>query len=175
MNTSNSGKRRAGFWDYNKGGTYFVTFCTFGKICVLGKVENSEIVLSESGKLVKETIHLLTKKYPKVQMESYVIMPNHVHLILSILEGNHITMNPEKEEGKGGFLGSKNTMGQNGLGQIIRYLKGKSTFEIRKSDKKFRWQANYHDHIIRNSEEHNRIKEYVESNPANWSVDRFCR
>ena len=73
----------------------------------------------------------------------------------------------------GGITGKHNPMLGTGLGRIIRWYKGRVTFESRKIDPLFAWQARYHDHIIRNDERYQRIKKYIINNPANWPDDKF--
>ena len=73
----------------------------------------------------------------------------------------------------GGITGKHNPMLGTGLGRIIRWYKGRVTFESRKIDPLFAWQARYYDHIIRNDESYQRIKKYIINNPANWPDDKF--
>jgi putative transposase len=174
MSKSISGKRRAAFWNYTENGVYFITICTFGRSCVFGKVEGSFVELTRHGEIVKSTILLLAKKYPHVKIDSFVVMPNHIHMVIGFSLNGQLGNVEKIEESKGVIVG-RSSMSNPGIGQIIRYLKGKSTFEIRQFDKKFRWQANYYDHIIRDNDEMLRIISYIESNPSKWSADRFCR
>nr|WP_311196069.1 transposase [Antarcticibacterium sp. 1MA-6-2] len=59
------------------------------------------------------------------------------------------------------------------LSKIIRWYKGRTTFEIRKIDPNFSWQSRFHDHIIRNDQSFHRISEYIKNNPSNWKEDKL--
>jgi putative transposase len=73
----------------------------------------------------------------------------------------------------GGFAGNKNPMLHENLSRIIRWYKGIGAFESRKLCPDFKWQPRFHDHIIRNDAEYQRINDYIENNPANWERDKF--
>jgi hypothetical protein len=68
-------------YDYSASGEYFVTVCTLGRVCCLGDMEGDEVCLSPKGKLISEILGLLPLKYPGVQMEEWVVMPNHWHAV----------------------------------------------------------------------------------------------
>jgi REP element-mobilizing transposase RayT len=73
----------------------------------------------------------------------------------------------------GGFSGDKNPMIGNSISKIIRWYKGRCSFECRKINPNFGWQSRFHDHIIRNSESFENIQHYIEQNPLKWDEDRF--
>ena len=79
---------------------------------------------------------------------------------------------PGKEE-IGGFAGENNPMLADNISRIIRWYKGRCTFEMRKNNPNFEWHSRFHDHIIRNSESFERIQNYIEENPARWEEDKF--
>ena len=74
----------------------------------------------------------------------------------------------------GGFAGTKNPMSDVNLARIIRWYKGRTTFECRKKQLTFAWQRDYYEHIVRNNDDYFRIVEYITNNPAKWHEDRFC-
>jgi hypothetical protein len=74
---------------------------------------------------------------------------------------------------RGGFAGEKNPMLQDNLSRILRWYKGRCSFEIRKKNLDFQWQSLFYDHIIRNTIAFCRISEYIENNPSNWKEDTF--
>ncbi len=78
--------------------------------------------------------------------------------------------NPEKP---GGFAGNKNPMFHNNISRIIRWYKGRCSFEIHKIDTDFAWQPLFHDHIIRDPGEFYQIRNYINNNPALWDNDKF--
>jgi len=73
----------------------------------------------------------------------------------------------------GGFAGNKNPMFHENISRIIRWYKGRCSFEIRKIHSEFEWQSRFHDHIIRNDESFQKISNYITNNPANWREDKF--
>ena len=73
----------------------------------------------------------------------------------------------------GGFSGDKNPMIGNSISKIIRWYKGRCSFECRKINPNFGWQSRFHDHIIRNSRSFDNIQDYIEQNPLKWDEDRF--
>ena len=132
-------------WDYSNSAHYFVTICTENRECFLGEIHNKEMTLSESG----------------------VVMPNHFHMILTITQSTESTTKVLSDNDNtyymGGFAGDKNPLLNKNLGHIIHWFKGRCTYEIRKRGFSFQWQANYHDHIIRNSDEYFSIYQYIHS------------
>jgi putative transposase len=81
---------------------------------------------------------------------------------------------PEKD-GIGGFSGENNPMLSDNISRIIRWYKGRCTFEMRKINPNFGWHPRFYDHIIRNSESFERIQNYIEENPARWEEDKFYK
>ncbi|MBK7849604.1 MAG: transposase [Bacteroidetes bacterium] len=81
--------------------------------------------------------------------------------------------NSESTKKIGGITGDKNPMIHNNISRIIRWYKGRSTFEMRKINPHFAWQPRFHDHIIRNQFAFDRIQKYIANNPLNWKEDRF--
>jgi REP element-mobilizing transposase RayT len=91
---------------------------------------------------------------------------------------NRDSCNPDISEiikNKGGITGNHNPMLQENISRIIRWYKGKCSFEMRKINPDFKWLPRFHDHIIRNSAEFERIQNYIGQNPAKWSADKFYK
>ena len=76
---------------------------------------------------------------------------------------------------RGGFAGHKNPMLDESLSTIIRWYKGRCSFEFRKMRPDFNWQSRFHDHIIRNDAEYQLVNDYIETNPLNWEKDKFYK
>lgn len=148
-------------YDYTQNGAYFVTVCAkeheeiFGTIPDVGAVVNRPIQpeLSEIGKIIENEISMLQNIRTNVFVDHYVIMPNHVHMIITIDNGR-LTTAPTKETT---------------LSEIIRLWKRAVSKQIGFSP----WQKSFHDHVIRGEKDYNRIAEYVEYNPARWEDDCF--
>ena len=107
--------------------------------------------LSENGGIVNKWLTKIPEKYDMVVIENYVIMPNHIHIVLSVAESGRENPAPT-------------------IGSIVGYFKYQTTKEI---DAPGFWQRSYHDHIIRNEVDYLRIWEYVDENPARWAEDRY--
>jgi len=82
------------------------------------------------------------------------------------------TVPTEKNE-RGGITGDKNPMFYENISRIVRWYKGVCTFECHKIQPNFRWQARFHDHIIRDAQSFENIQHYIETNPLNWGKDKF--
>lgn len=87
--------------------------------------------------------------------------------------------NPPPQESipppQGGFAGGKNPMVNENISRILRWYKGRCSYEIHKTNAEFAWQSRFHDHIIRNELEYRRIVNYIINNPANWEEDEFSK
>lgn len=162
------GTLRAQWWNYGWNASYEVTINTsFSKNHFFGEVVNKQMNLSDIGIITENAINLISEKFPYAKPDVYVVMPNHVHLIIRInkpynncsLVINHQT---------GGFAGYKNPMLNDNLSRIIRWLKGRVTFESRKIDPNFAWQRNYYERIIQTPVAYHFMTEYIIDNPANW-------
>ena len=141
--------RLEGF-DYSNDGVYFLTICTADKKCTLGHIagenENAVTVLSDRGLLVRTAIERISEWYPFAKVEQYVIMPNHVHLLLALRNARL------------------------SVSVIVSYMKSYVTRNAGETV----WQKSFYDHIVRNAEEYERISGYISQNPANWRRDSFA-
>ena len=149
-------------FDYSSNGAYFVTICTKNRECVFGNVINGEMKLSDRGKIVEQCWDDLPNHYLNCILDTFVIMPNHVHGII-------IIDNPVEA----GFKPASTNKKHHGLFEIIRAFKTFSSRKINQIQKSFyfRWQRDYYEHVIRNDEELNRVREYIINNPVQWELD----
>jgi REP element-mobilizing transposase RayT len=169
-------------YDYASEGAYFITICTFMKEKQFGKVDDGRMILDECGEIVREE-WLITKDIrPNIELGQYVIMPNHFHGILFIVENMG-------RKSRGGMVGAGGVRGvsqysptgvpslrstSQTIGAIIRGFKGAATKRIniiRKLPNIPVWQRNYYEHVIRNREDLGRIRKYIVENPINWKTD----
>ena len=146
-------------YDYSSSGMYFVTVSTHNRISLFGKVVEGAMRLNRLGTIVEEAWYELRSHYPCVHLDSFVVMPNHVHGIIILTEK---TSSREKSTKR------------HSLSEVIRAFK---TFSARKinqlrNKKESVWQRNYYEHIIRNEESRGQIREYIETNPQRWHLDR---
>ncbi|MFH1319932.1 MAG: transposase [Bacteroidota bacterium] len=212
-------------WDYANPGFYFVTICIKNRECILGRIENDEMLLSEAGKMAQSQWLNTSEIRKNVQLDEFQIMPNHLHGIIIITHrindaqnGNdnnnnnaHNANNVRDTQGADGtgdggvetrctvslqsppqkpslprnvlspeqyfrqsFHNRKqNKFGpqRNNLSSIMGGIKSAATVNIRKMTPDFQWQLLFNDHVIRNSRELNRIRQYIKNNPANWDTD----
>ena len=150
-------------FDYSETGAYFVTICTRNRKCLFGDVVNDEMVLNKIGVMVHESWDELSNRFPGIELDQFIVMPNHIHGIVHIVGAQFIA--PRYSQGA---MNRAPTMGE-----IVRTFKAVSTYRIRRTVySRFRWQRNYHDRIIRNEYELNLTREYIQTNPLRWDLDR---
>ncbi len=143
-------------YDYSQNGAYFITLCIKDRRPVLWHVGAriarplSDGHLSAHGLVVKAAIENITAHYQTISVDKYVIMPNHVHLILTINDDGRAMRAPT-------------------ISTVINQMKGYVTKQIRVSF----WQKLFHDHIIRNELEYQKIWAYIDTNPLNWKDDCY--
>jgi len=174
---------RAWWWDYGNNAAYFVTVCTQNKQHFFGNIEGDSMIYSECGGIVYECWQQIPTHFPYVILNEFVIMPNHLHgiIIINKTDENGYANSPHVEtrliaslpQQPGGVTGNHNPMLHQNLSRILRWYKGRCTFEIRKIVPEFQWQSRFHDHIIRDEASYQKIKNYIKNNPANWNVDCF--
>ena len=155
-------------YDYSQDGWYFVTMCALGHNCLFGKFADGQIQLYEYGRSIEKCWKWLAEQYDYVHLDRYVIMPNHMHGIIVILRSG---------SGKGGSrtAPTEDTRKCKPLSRLIGAFKTVSTKQIniiRNTPGQKLWQRNYYEHIIRNEEELNHIRQYIVDNPANWRTDK---
>ena len=174
-------------WDYGTNGAYFITICTKHREHFFGDIVNDFMKLNVVGELVDYYWKQISENFPFIQLDKHVVMPNHMHGILMIekpVETRFIAssnsssqMSPIQSnvsiKSSGGITGGKNPMLNENISKVLRWYKGKCSKEIHKINPEFEWQSRFHDHIIRNPEEFERIKFYIENNPKNWNKDKF--
>ncbi len=125
------------------------------KNCCFGYIRNGAMILSEYGKIALEQIKWLMIQYSFVNIDKYVIIPNHVHAIIEIVPKN-------------------SNIAPLSLSQIVGAYKTRASASIRKQGLlSFSWQRSFHDSIIRDLKSYENISAYIESNPLNWIKDRF--
>lgn len=134
-------------YDYHSPGYYFITICTQEKQKLLWDESVDEIKLSKTGEVVDLCIRDITMHYPYALVDKYVVMPNHVHIILQLLPSS----------------------GGRSVAEIIGHMKQAVSTILGKSI----WQKGFHDHVIRSEPEYQKIWLYIDYNPAKWSDDCY--
>ena len=153
---------RSSSFDYSSNGWYFVTVCTDQKKCLFGNIRNDTVELNEAGMIVSEEWHRTAQIRKNVQLDSYVVMPNHFHGIIGI-------QNEEAEP----IDATSRTLESGSLGAIIGQFKSIVTKRIsrgRPTGSPLRvWQRNYYERVIRSEKAFNVIRLYIETNPMLWN------
>ena len=162
-------------YDYSSPGAYFVTICTHERRCILSDIavgaatsRPPDLYLTALGEIVDLAINNISSIYPSFSVDNYVIMPNHVHLILRICtdnDGRQIAA-PTEGSGTGGRQIAAPTL-SSVIGQMKRWASIQAGTDL--------WQKSFHEHVIRNEEDYRQIREYIGNNPARWVEDRYYR
>ena len=158
-------------WNYSSDGYYFITICTKDREHFFGKIKNGIMFLNELGCIVHEQWKMTGIIRNNVILDEFVVMPDHIHGIIQIVEtrrGASLTKHGASLTKHGASLRIKqNKFGplpQNSLPSIINHFKGAIKRICNKIDINFHWQSRYHDRIIRNQTELNKIREYIKNN-----------
>ncbi|MCB0731480.1 MAG: transposase [Ignavibacteriae bacterium] len=160
---------RLKFWNYSQNGYYFVTICSKNQKKYFGEISNSEIILSDLGKLAQKYWKAIPQHYPFVNLDVFIIMPNHIHGII-IIDKNVETQNfASLQHSEGNKFGPQS---QN-LGAIIRGFKAAVKKYAVINNIPFSWQPRFYDRIIRNERELFNIRKYIVYNPYKWEDDEY--
>jgi putative transposase len=164
-------------YDYVQIGMYFVTICVQDRECLLGKITNRQIILNEYGNVVNEFWRNLSVHFSHIELDSFVIMPNHMHGIIVINNDcRGEVSSPLSGINKYKKGGETPPLRKRTLGQIIGYFKYQVTKQIniiRDTLGVPVWQRNYYERVIRNKHELERIREYIVYNPLKWDEDEY--
>jgi REP element-mobilizing transposase RayT len=147
--------------DYSRPGAYFVTICTRDREVWFGSVHDGRVILEPAGEVVKAVWGSLADRFAGLEVDEFIIMPNHVHGIVVLVGAQFIA--PDSAAGR-----------RPHLGEVVRTFKAASTRLIRDADETgFAWQPGYYDHVIRGDEEMTRVRSYIRANPARWDEDEL--
>ena len=182
---------RAAWWDYGWAGAYFITICTAQRHHYFGNIDHSRMQLSPVGILADVFWHEIRHHAQQVELGAFVVMPNHIHgiLILNNDDGNNGNVNANVNV----VVETRHTLSlpipvpptplpssqrfqnqsKNTVSSIIGGYKSAVTKHAHRLGFEFGWQARFHDHIIRNDAEYQRINDYIEQNPERWYADKF--
>jgi REP element-mobilizing transposase RayT len=172
-------------WDYSTPGAYFITICAEGREYVFGRVECGRMILSEIGEIAHSRWREIPRHFPSVHLDEFGMMPNHLHGIVIIDKTNtvfvetpkldvstNIHTNPQIPTRPTTEPAAKPNWKSGSLGVIINQYKRICTIHIRKHGYVFEWQSRFHDHVIRNEDDLDRIRNYIRYNPFHWNEDR---
>ncbi|MDD2796998.1 MAG: hypothetical protein PHV20_00240 [Bacteroidales bacterium] len=188
-------------WNYSWDAAYFITICTQTRIHYLGNITDGEMQLSHIGVIADVLWYEIKNHAQNIELDAFQVMPNHIHGIL-ILNGNDGINDTNDTNGTDGTnvetghaLSLQSTspstssspsqppktigqqrfqnIGKNSISSIIGSYKSAVTKHSHRLGLEFSWQPSFHDHIIRDNEEYQRIQQYIINNPAKWVDDKF--
>ena len=151
---------RLGFYDYSTAGAYFITICTQDNRCLLSRIVGrglapAEIQYTAYGQIAREQLLALEQRYPSVKVDQYVIMPNHIHMILELEETAGASPRPTVMDVVCAFKSL-----------TTRYCKKEKPI-----DKLF--QTSFYEHVIRGQKDYEEIAAYIANNPKQWELDKL--
>jgi putative transposase len=170
-------------YDYAQAGAYFITIVTKDRLCLFDEVVEGAMRLNELGRMVQSVWEELPGHYPGVQCDAFVVMPNHIHGIITLAD-NEAGGPPDVGAGlkparvavavgpnsvRAGFKPAPT------LPEVVRAFKtfsARRVNEIRNTTGFPLWQRNYYEHVVRSEDELHRIREYIANNPLQWELDR---
>jgi REP element-mobilizing transposase RayT len=159
-------------YDYTSPWWYFVTICTKDRECYFGTIHDGEMIVSAIGKICEQELEIMIDKRPSVDMHAYVIMPNHIHLLFFVNECRDTGLPCPINKDDASIRPYTSWIATNqSLWSIIWWLKSAVTRQCNLKWLSFVRQSRYHDHIIRNEDEYNHIKYYIQTNPQNREID----
>jgi len=158
-------RKRARLQDYNYStpGYYFVTICTCGRKNILSQIIGDSIPhlqLTKYGKIAEQELLSVPMRYENVEINKYIIMPNHIHLIIRITE--RINPFPTKKHDISNIIGKYKAAVTRNVGNAFMH-----------SAKQKIWQRSFHDHVIRGEKDYQKIWQYIDTNHLKWKEDCF--
>lgn len=163
-------------YDYSQAGAYYVTINVQNRECLFGKIVNYDMKLNDAGMMIEEQWNALLERFPDLELDVYQIMPNHFHGIIVV---GAAFMAALDSENKADTRSGADTRLAPTLGDIVEAFKSITTHEYilgvdNKNWPRFYkrlWQRNYYEHIVRDEVDLERIRDYIQSNPADWDED----
>ena len=163
MNLPSRKQTRLRHYDYSQSGAYFITICIKDSKKILSKInvgtgvpDCPKIHLLKYGSIADKYINQLNDFYDNISVDKYVIMPDHIHLLISIQNGQSRTPVPTNG------IDNRNSVVSKFVSTFKRFCNKEYGTNI--------WQGRYYDHIIRNQKDYNEIWEYIENNPKKWML-----
>ena len=165
-------------WDYRSPGGYFVTICTKNRECWFGKIHDGEMILSDMGKIADQYWQEIPDHFKNVQTDEFVIMPNHTHGILFLMEFDQthncrdVACNVSTIVASPSSRMSQMSPKSGSLSTIIRsYKSAVKRWAGQNNHPEFAWQSRFYDRVIRNNLELQHIREYIWHNQLKWDLD----
>ncbi|QOR34761.1 transposase [Clostridium sp. 'deep sea'] len=168
-------KNRLNNYNYNRNGYYFITICAKNHQCIFSNVTDNNLILNKYGMIVAKHINRIDKLSNSVKIVKYIIMPNHIHMILALCRESIVCV-PQVDSTK------------SQISKIIQSFKSAITKEIwayyqsntlkqngmhKNSALHTIWQKSFHDHIILNEKQYQKIWNYIDTNQQKWLLDCY--
>lgn len=159
--------------DYSQPGVYFITICTQNMTHLFGEVVDDKMVLNEAGKMINQIWRDLQVRYPTIELDEFIIMPNHLHGIIMtnlVVRAGHRARTPKTET---------NPPKHPSIIDIIHSFKSYTTHMYMQGVHKNNWepflwkmwQRNFYDHIVEDMNGLEKIRTYIRNNPKEWGKD----
>ena len=173
-------------YDYSQNGFYYITICIKNRDHSFCTINNGEILISQCGEIADSIWKTIPLQFNYITLHEYIIMPNHIHGIIEIVHNpvgarfiapdNETAPNHQGAINQGAINRTptdtiNNPMFRDNVARVVRWFKGRTTFECRKNQCALTWQRNYYEHIIRDEQSYHRIADYIVNNPASWDKD----
>ena len=155
-------------FDYRENCAYFVTICTGQRRCIFGEIVDAKLCPTQRALISAQCWLDIPNHHPFVELDAYIIMPNHLHGVLNFV-ANPVAATPASP-----LVPKAHGPSSNSLGSVVGSFKSAVTRKINKlrpGTGTGIWQPNYYEHIIRNDSSLERIRDYIDANPARWNSD----
>jgi len=174
--------RLKGF-DYSRPGAYFLNICAQERMCLFGRVIDGHMELNDAGRMVARWWDELNRKFPTVRTDLSIVMPNHLHGIILIVETDPCVRPDVKDASVGADLcvrpREEGAHAGAPLPEIVQWFKTMTTNDYIRGVRNMGWmpfpgrlwQRNYYERIIRDEDELNEKQQYIIDNPRRWSED----
>lgn len=154
--------RLPGF-DYSFNNSYFITIVTKDRKPHFGQISNNEMFFTDIGFFAEELLKNASLKIEHLNIEKFIIMPNHVHFIGTIFREDNNFHLPAK---------GISPLIPKSISSFVNRFKGRLKKWCNENEfNYFEWQARFHDRIIRNTDEYDAIRNYIQNNIKNWESD----
>jgi REP element-mobilizing transposase RayT len=160
-------------YNYSQAGAYFLTIVTRHRTCLFGGITDGQMRLNEYGELIRAEWHRTAEMRPNIALDAFVIMPNHIHGIIALRECASDGRRGTLQRAPTGERFGKPT--SNSIPTIVRLFKAATTKRIniaRRTPGIAIWQRNYYEHVVRDEDSLLRVREYIQTNPLQWAIDR---
>jgi REP element-mobilizing transposase RayT len=150
-------------YDYTLPGAYFVTVCTKDRINMFGTIIDGVMMMNNLGNIVQKTWNDLPCHVKNIQLDMFVIMPDHIHGIINIVDSSVGAGSEPAPTGK-----------CFGLPEIVRQLKtfsARRINQLRNTPQQPVWQRNYYERVLRDNKELDAARKYIFYNPLQWEMD----